>query len=86
MNGYFVELTGAADRELGRLPVRAIHRIAAAIDGLRDNPRQRGSRKLVGSEATYRMRVGHYRVLYEVDDEARVVLVTRICHRKDAYR
>jgi mRNA interferase RelE/StbE len=86
VNGYAIELARSADRELRRLPAKVIRRIAHAIDRLQVDPRPRGSQKLVGSESTYRIRVGDFRVIYEIEDEAHTLLVTRIRHRKDAYQ
>jgi mRNA interferase RelE/StbE len=86
VNGYAIELARSADRELRRLPAKMIRRIARAIDQLQVDPRPRGSENLVGSESTYRIRVGDFRVIYEIEDEAHTLLVTRIRHRKDAYQ
>lgn len=86
MNPYAVALARSANRELSRLPAAVVERIARALDRLEHDPRPRGSQKLAGSESTYRLRVGDYRVIYEVDDEARSVVVTRVRHRKDAYQ
>ncbi|MDP6422814.1 MAG: type II toxin-antitoxin system RelE/ParE family toxin [SAR202 cluster bacterium] len=61
-------------------------RVLAAIQSLRDGPRPRQSRKLVGSESAYRIRVASYRVLYLVDDARRLVTVTAVGHRRDVYR
>lgn len=85
MNGYEVEFSRSARRELERLPAEVIPRIVAAIDALRLGPRPRGCRKLAGEETLYRIRVGDYRVIYEIDDPQRRVLVLRVRHRKDAY-
>lgn len=85
MNGYEVEFSRSARRELERLPAEVIPRIIAAIDTLRLEPRPRGCRKLAGEEALYRIRVGDYRAIYEIDDPQRRVLVLRVRHRKDAY-
>jgi mRNA interferase RelE/StbE len=58
----------------------------ARVARLGDDPRPRNSRVVVGwSERTYRVRVGEYRVLYEIHDDEVVVLVVRVAHRKDAY-
>jgi mRNA interferase RelE/StbE len=84
VNGYRVEFSTAARRELEDLPAQMVERLLRAIRGLRDTPRPRGSKKLVGSEA-YRIRVGQYRVVYEVNDTQRLVLITRVRHRKDVY-
>ena len=56
-----------------------------AIDELAENPRPRNSRKLRGKEG-WRIRVGDYRVIYEIDDEAQEVLVLDVGHRRDVYR
>jgi mRNA interferase RelE/StbE len=60
-------------------------RIASAIDGLAEDPRPRAATKLSGRD-DFRIRVGHYRVVYAVDDEAHVIIVARIAHRRDVYR
>ncbi len=61
-------------------------RIQRAIDSLANNPRRRGSVRIVGTNDQWRIRVGDYRVLYTVDDEARQVIVLRVGHRRDVYR
>jgi mRNA interferase RelE/StbE len=82
---YSVEIVRSAVRELERLPAQAARRVLRAIHGLEEQPRPHGSHKLTGSNATYRLRVRPYRVIYEVDDDRRVVVITRMRHRKDAY-
>jgi mRNA interferase RelE/StbE len=86
VNGYAVELSRAVEGELERLPAKVLRRIVASIDSLENNPRPRGAIKLKGSEASFRIRVGQYRVIYTVDDDSRMVNVTRVRHRKDAYQ
>ncbi|TAL36803.1 MAG: type II toxin-antitoxin system RelE/ParE family toxin [Spirochaetes bacterium] len=49
------------------------------------DPRPQGSRKLVDTISSYRIRIGDYRVIYQIDDDARVVTVMHVRHRKDAY-
>ena len=85
MTEYSLEFVRSSRRELERLPATAIERVIRVVRGLTRDPRPRGSQKLVGSSATYRVRVGVYRVIYEVDDQAKNVLVTRVRHRRDAY-
>lgn len=70
---------------LGALEQQTQARIARAIDELADAPRPRGVKKLKGGTG-YRIRVGDYRVIYEIDDNANALTVTVIAHRKDAYR
>jgi mRNA interferase RelE/StbE len=86
VNGYRVELARAAEKELDRLPGPIVQRVIEAVRGLRDNARPRGAVKLRGEEGAYRIRVGRYRVIYEVDEEHRLVLVSHVRHRKDAYQ
>jgi mRNA interferase RelE/StbE len=55
------------------------------LERLAEDPRAPGTERLTGVDA-YRLRVGDYRLIYEIDDAARVVYVTRVRHRRDAYR
>ncbi len=50
------------------------------------NPRPTGCKKLVGGDKQWRLRIGEYRVVYEIDDQAKTVDVTRITHRREVYR
>lgn len=86
MRIYRLRLTRAAEKELEDLPTKAAERIMAAIRALAAEPRPRGCKKLLGKKNTYRIRVGDYRVIYEVHDKEVVVLVIRISHHKDAYQ
>ena len=81
-----VTIKRSAERELGRIDRAMIPRIVTAIHSLAENPRPSGSRKLVGSEAEFRIRVGDYRIIYAVDDNAESINIQRIRHRKDAYQ
>ena len=83
---YDVVFRPAALRQLEDLPRAAQRRILARIESLGGSPRPRGCVKLRGSENTYRIRVGVYRVVYDVEDERLVVLIIRVRHRRDAYR
>lgn len=56
-----------------------------AIDSLAVEPRPHGTTKLAG-RSDYRVRVGDWRVVYEVDDSRRRVVVVRVAHRSDVYR
>ena len=79
-------LAGQAERDLKRLPADVYQRVIAEIKILAENPRPPGCKKLTGSKHDWRIRVGEYRVLYEIDDKAHVVRVMGVRHRKDVYR
>jgi mRNA interferase RelE/StbE len=81
---YAVSILRRAQKELGQLSSPSFERVCDAIRLLADNPRPSGSRKLVGRDG-WRIRVGDYRVIYEIDDSARTVLVLHIGHRRDIY-
>lgn len=57
-----------------------------AIGGLADNPFPVQSRKMKGSETSYRLRIGDYRVIYQVDTENKAVVIYHVRHRKNAYK
>lgn len=87
MSGYEITLSAkAADWLEECLDAKLKRRIAAAIDGLAVAPRPPGSVKLAGADFAWRIRVGDYRILYEVHDDHLVVLVIRIAKRSEAYR
>ena len=80
-----VQILRRAQRALSALPQRDFERIRDAIFALADDPRPPGCAKLSGREA-WRIRVGQYRVIYEIDDANRIVTVLDIGHRRDVYR
>jgi mRNA interferase RelE/StbE len=82
---YDLLIRRAAQRELAALPVSEFTKIESAVRMLSNAPRPRGSRKLTGRDG-WRIRVGKYRVIYEIDDAARAVTVLHIGHRRDVYR
>lgn len=83
---FIVQIERKAEKDLKRIDSEVKPAIANAIRLLSNNPRPPGCRKLVGSENDWRIRVGNYRVIYEIADEIRIVRITRIRHRKDSYR
>jgi mRNA interferase RelE/StbE len=86
MPSHHVELLPRAARDLEDTPRPIQIRLIRAIDALADAPRPPGCKKLVGDENLWRIRVGDYRVLYEIHDDRLLVLVVRVAHRKDVYR
>lgn len=83
---YTVRITRPAKQALRKIDRKDQQRIAARINQLAADPRPEGTRKLSGEQDLYRVRVGDYRVIYQVEDQALVVLVIRIGHRRDVYR
>ncbi len=83
---YEVYLERAAENDLKRLPASTFDRIVPQIKTLSENPRPSGCRKIAGSKSDWRIRIGDYRVLYEMNDKTKVVRVMRVRHRRQAYR
>ena len=83
---YQIEIKRSARKEMQTLPRRDQHRIAATIEALAEKPRPAGVRKIIGADDLYRLRVGDYRVVYQVCDCRLIVLIIRVAHRKDIYR
>ena len=83
---YQVEVAQRAVKALAKLPRQEQQRIRAAIDLLAQYPRPPGCVALEGEEHAYRVRVGNYRILYEVLDDRLLVQVVRLGHRRDIYR
>jgi len=83
---YRLEVKESGQRELAELPTRIQRRIVRALEKLAEDPRPSGVHKIRGTEDAYRIRVGDYRVIYEVREKQLVVYVIRMRHRKDAYR
>ncbi|HSC78633.1 MAG TPA: type II toxin-antitoxin system RelE/ParE family toxin [Candidatus Acidoferrales bacterium] len=82
---YAVRVKNRAERELNRLPRKEIDRIINRLQQLALDPRPHGCEKLSGVEL-YRIRQGDYRVLYTIDDDAQLVEVVKIGHRREVYR
>lgn len=84
---YRLEVSPAAERDLERLKRRIqrhnLERLRTTIRSLADNPRPRGVRKIEGSERAYRIRVGDYRVVYEIYDKESLVLILQVARRAE---
>ena len=83
---YKIFIDPSAERDLGKIDIRRQGKIIDAIDELARTPRPPGVKKLTGSDSSYRIRVGDYRILYQIKDRELTILVIRIAHRRDAYR
>jgi len=82
---YSVGVQRRAQKQIARLPATTQDRIEDALQVLANDPRPRSSRRLRGREGL-RLRVGDYRVIYEIDDDRQTVTILQVGHRRDIYR
>jgi mRNA interferase RelE/StbE len=83
---YEVLLERRAQRDIKNLPAEVFHRIIPSIKALAEDPKPPGCRKIAGSKNDWRIRIGEYRVIYEIDEHAEAVKVMRVRHRREVYR
>ena len=83
---YRVLIERRAERDLDSLPAKVFRHITVSIRSLSNDPRPHGSQKLRGSDNDYRIRIGDYRVLYEINDQAKEIRIFRVKIRGQAYR
>jgi mRNA interferase RelE/StbE len=84
-DSYNLFVKKSAERELRALPKQDLRRVTERLLRLSHNPRPPGCEKLSGHDQ-YRIRQGDYRIVYAIDDAARVVTLVKIGHRRDVYR
>ncbi|WP_173923480.1 type II toxin-antitoxin system RelE/ParE family toxin [Agromyces sp. Marseille-P2726] len=82
---YRVELTTAAARQVRKLEPAARRRVVVALGELEVDPRPAGVKRLTGVDNAWRVRVGDYRILYEIEDDVVLVTVFRVAHRREVY-
>jgi len=82
---YSLEIKHSAQRELDSLDDSVFTRIDRKILALADNPRPAGRKKLRGYKDQWRVRVGDWRVVYLINDAAKLVTITRVAHRREVY-
>lgn len=85
MGKYSLEIKPSAAQELDALDHALFARIDRKIRALAEDPRPQGCKKLRGYKDQWRIRVGDWRVVYIIDDEAKRVSVTRVAHRREVY-
>jgi mRNA interferase RelE/StbE len=83
---FRIEWKKSTRKDLRKLPASTTERIVEAVESLSQNPFPHGVEKLSGSEHAYRIRLGDYRIVYEVVTESKLVEIQRVRHRKDVYR
>ncbi len=83
---YRIEFAPRADRQFRALERSLQVRLGRRIDSLAENPHPQGIKKLAGEEDLYRLRVGDYRIIYQIREKSLVILVVRVGHRSAIYR
>ena len=85
MADYSINVARAARKELESLDASEVKRIFPKIMALSKQPRPSGCLKLTGEDTLWRIRVGDYRIIYEIDDTSEIIDIVRIRHRSRAY-
>ena len=83
---YEIYLERSAEKDLRKLRPPFFNTVLTKIKALANNPHPRGSRKIMDSDNFWRIRIGAYRVLYEIIDSENSIRIYKIRHRKDAYK
>jgi len=83
--GYAISILRRAQKELAQLPSGAYEQVRNAILTLAHEPRPPGCTKLTGRNG-WRIRIGDYRVIYEIDNKNQTIVILNIGHRRDIYR
>ncbi len=83
---YEILLVKQAEKDLKNLPIQIFDRVITAIKDLSSNPRPSECLKLKNLSQDYRIRVGDYRIIYEIDNKNQIVKVMRVRHRRESYR
>jgi len=82
---YSIQILRRAQKELAQLPKQEYERVKTSVQNLSQEPRPQGCKKLTGREG-WRIRVGDYRVIYEIDDSQQRLTILHIGHRRDVYK
>ena len=86
MDFYKIQWKRSALKELRKKDRSVIARIIESVESLANNPIPHGSRKIQGTDHTYRIRVGDYRIVYSVESHILLIEIIRVGHRKDIYQ
>lgn len=83
---YRIEIKQSAAKTLKKIPKPDLKRIGMAIDNLAENPPDPATTKMRGNNPFHKIRVGNYRIVYDIHDDKLLILIIKIGHRKDIYR
>lgn len=83
---YQIKFKSSSAKEFKNLSSNIQKRIGEVLEKMKENPRISGVIKLQGDDKLYRIRVGDYRLVFEIDDSEKLVRITRVRHRQDVYK
>lgn len=87
MMDYFeIQWKRSATREIRNVDQQYIPRLILAVEALKENPFPQGYRKLKNSEQIYRIRIGEFRIIYQVDAKRKILYIIHVRHRRDTYK
>jgi mRNA interferase RelE/StbE len=86
MDSYKVILKPSVEKDLRKLSKAVLQKIFSAIENLADEPFPSKTIKLEGADKTYRIRIGDYRIVYEVETTGKLITVLYVRHRREVYR
>jgi mRNA interferase RelE/StbE len=86
MDCYQIKWTNSAKKELKKLDKNIIPRLISAVEELAKNPYPQGVKKLVNSENNYRIRVGDYRIIYEIKSSVLIIYIIKVGNRQSVYK
>ena len=86
MASYNIDFKPSVHRDFRRSPKSVVERVMKRIEKLKDEPLPHGAEKLEGAERLYRIRVGDYRIVYEVETQAKEIMILYVRHRREVYR
>jgi len=86
MDYYKIKFKNSVEKDIRKIPKKYISQIVKKIKLLSSNPYGKGVTKLVGTEHTFRMKAGNYRIIYQINEDEKQIIVYCIRHRKDAYK
>ena len=83
---YSVEIISAAQRDIRKLPHAVQEKLRSMIRALADEPRPSGVKKLQGNDDLYSLRSGDFRIIYQINDGALLVLIVKVGNRREVYK
>jgi len=83
---YVIKFRPAVEKDIRHLPQKELIRIKRKIESLAENLPDRSTTKMKGNNNFHKVRVGDYRIVYEIHDDVLVILVVKIGNRKDIYK